>query len=444
METPSAKSRMLDGMSLLSDEPEASNIFFGFKDHAERVVALLESSKAVTPFSIAIHGEWGSGKTTLLDLVCERLSRDTHLIRFNAWEYERSGVVPSLLKCIEDKISAPGIDTKVLRNQIFSFAMDVLLRNSIGMTQRDARDHFTSSHRRVTSVRRELAKLVAGQNLVIIIDDLDRCTTDNVLSVLESVKMFLNTKNVTVVMAIDIEKVERAWALRYNSAVGKAEGREHAEKLFALKLSLPPKSREHMASYVQHHAASLDKTDVDFVLSNAQHNPRKIKRMLNLLYVILQTMPDRGASSQEIDDNFRADLKMVIAWIALTLNHPDMARKIWREPPLLVTAAVICNRLEHRGALLELLERVDKNKMINASWRTSRISVSSSVLKPDVYHLLRDIANEPPSLSIFQHFADQFGLEEKNGQFELNDMSEYDGFCRQLETIINGSGMVGV
>ena len=429
-------------MSLLSDAPAESHIFFDFTTHAKRVSDLLKSRQTPTPFTVAIHGEWGSGKTTLLNMIEKSIGYSMPVVRFNAWEHESSSVIPSLLWSIKETLRARHIDTNVLHTRILSLAVDIALRKVANMTKHDAESHFKSEYEAPTSVKDALEKITAGCEMAIFIDDLDRCTADNVLSVLESIKTFFNVRNIKIVMAIDMIKVERAWELRYNSAVGKMEGREHTEKMFSLKLALPPKSREQLTAFVKHHAVSLDKANVDFILHNAQSNPRKIKHMLNLLYAILPDIQDRG-TDQERDANFDSDLKMLIAWIALTLNHPDMARQIQREPLLLITAAVICHHLGNRGALLELLEKISKNEIRSDQWCVTRLYVSSSVLKPDAYGLLRAIADEPPSFDIVSHVADQFNLG-NNGLLELNSMDGYEAFRDQLQSIIDSSGMVGV
>ena len=437
----SAREKLLEGMSLLSDKPADSHLFFDFKTHAKRVADLLKSDKTPTPFTVAIHGEWGSGKTTLLNLIEKSVGNSMQVIRFDAWEHERSDIIASLLKRIEEKLCAQKVDTKALLIQIASFATDAFLRKTANMTQAEAKNHFNFLYRAPTSVKATLEKLTADHKIVIFIDDLDRCTADNVLVVLESIKTFFDVTNIKIVMAIDTVKVERAWELRYNSSVGKMEGREHTEKMFSLKLALPPKSREQLAAFVKHHAGSLDKADVDFILHNAQSNPRKIKHMLNLLYATLPNVEERGGSAQERDANFNSDLKMLIAWIALTLNHPDMARQIQREPLLLITAAIICRQLGNRGALLEFLEKIDKNEIRENQWRVHNLYVSSDMLKPDAYGLLRAIADEPPSFSIVSHVADQFNLED--GPLELNSMDGYEAFHDQLQSVIDSSGMIG-
>lgn len=193
------KSQLINGMSLLSDEPESSKILFNFENYAKQISDLLQSSNIISPFTIAIHGEWGSGKTTLLDLIIRNFSSfsaDHKIIKFNAWEYERSDIVTSLLKHIEEKIKENDRSgaTNDFTQQILSLTTDALLRKSIGMTKADVEEHFTSHYNTITTIRQTLENLLKGTKFIIFIDDLDRCLADNILNVLEAIKMFFNIK----------------------------------------------------------------------------------------------------------------------------------------------------------------------------------------------------------------------------------------------------------
>ena len=447
-----ARQRMTKGMSLLSDEPASSNIFFNFKEYAEQVLGLL-SDKTVSPFTIAIHGEWGSGKTTLLEIIRQDLEcrKSLKIIKFNAWEYERTDVVASLLQHIERKIREDNNTerTDELTRHIASLAVDVLLRKTIGLSKKDVEAHFSSRYDATESIKRTLERVMGETRMVILIDDLDRCLADNVLNLLEAIKMFLNIKNLIIVMAIDITKIERAWELRYGARAEKIEGREHVEKMFQLKLALPPKSREDMLGYIKHHAGSLTTTNAEFILDNSQFNPRKVKRMLNLLYVLLQNLPDRGDMPDRIDDNFKVDSRILISWAALTLNHPDMARKIQEEPDLLIRTAVICNRVKSYDRLRSLLDDIDrKNHGVNV-WRNHEIKIEQDVLTANVHSFLNDIVAEPTSFKIISHFADQFGLNKRTeGNVFLMSKSRMKGidskFRPLLCDIIERAGLVGV
>ncbi len=327
----SVKDELLEHMALNSDEPDSSEDFFNFKEYAEQISKLLQSPSMISPFTIAIHADWGMGKTTLLHMIKQNFSNyniNCKVIEFNAWEYENLDIVTSLLIKIRDALVDKGsIRTSHFAKSIGTFVVDATLRRTTNMNLKDAKNHFEQHNATISTLRETLESLTKETRLFLFIDDLDRCSTENVLEMLEAIKMFFNVKNIIVLMAIDISKIERAWELRYSSKMGEIEGKEHIEKIFPLKLALPPKSAKELHSYVKSIAKSLSDDNVEFILHNSQFNPRKIKRMMNLLYFILLNLPDRGSGINEINKNFEIDFKMLIAWIALTLNHSKIAKK---------------------------------------------------------------------------------------------------------------------
>ncbi|HEY7291686.1 MAG TPA: P-loop NTPase fold protein [Vicinamibacterales bacterium] len=70
----------------------------------------------------------------------------------------------------------------------------------------------------VRTFRREFAKLLAEadiETLVVLIDDLDRCSPDRIVENLEAVKLFLSVKNTAFVIGADRRIVEHAIRSRY-------------------------------------------------------------------------------------------------------------------------------------------------------------------------------------------------------------------------------------
>jgi len=46
------------------------------------------------------------------------------------------------------------------------------------------------------------------KNLVIIVDDLDRCTPERIIDTLEAIKLFLSVKKTTFIVAVDQRVIE--------------------------------------------------------------------------------------------------------------------------------------------------------------------------------------------------------------------------------------------
>lgn len=182
--------------------------------------------------------------------------------------------------------------------------------------------------------------MVTGERLLIFIDGLDRCSIDNVLEMLEAIKMLLSAKGVIDVIAVDMTKLERAWELRYKSETGIQEGREQVEKIFQLKLSLPPKEQEEIGRFIEHKAASLPHELQALIVDGCPKNPRKIKRILNLIRYLIT------AVNAEDDKTFQNYFPVLVIWSILTIVYPELARIIRESPISLVQIALILNYLE--------------------------------------------------------------------------------------------------
>ncbi len=79
----------------------------------------------------------------------------------------------------------------------------------------------------------EMLKESTIQTLVVLIDDLDRCSPERIIENLEAIKLFLNVENTAFVIGADPRIVRHAIAVRYKDAVEAAgkDGAEQAERL---------------------------------------------------------------------------------------------------------------------------------------------------------------------------------------------------------------------
>ena len=99
------------------------------------------------------------------------------------------------------------------------------------MSADDAKKHFTEFVKHISTIRENLEDLTKSNRLIIFVDDLDRCNVENILDMLEAIKMFFTAKGVIFVVAVDIDKIERVWQLRYNNELAVTESRDHIEKI---------------------------------------------------------------------------------------------------------------------------------------------------------------------------------------------------------------------
>jgi hypothetical protein len=125
-----------------------------------------------------------------------------------------------------------------------------------------------------------------GKPLVVMIDDLDRCLPEQVLQIIDAVKMFLDVPGCIFVLAVDRDIIEDAVELKY--APGASGSRlqklreTYAERIIQMPLALPPALPGMARNFVRDLAGS----DADIVecapilIGAPPYNPRRIKRSI--------------------------------------------------------------------------------------------------------------------------------------------------------------------
>ena len=342
------REKILKSLALIKDEP-ATDLMFGFDKLATQVHKVLMNPSTATPFVIAIHGEWGSGKTSLINIIYEKTKQlivynetNWKILKFDAWEYERTDVVVALMQQIAS-VYSESKSTKFLKS-LSNFIADIALKKTVGVSMSDVKDHFEELVKHVSTIQKDLEELTGDNRLIVFVDDLDRCNIDNVLDMLEAIKMFLTAKGVIFIVAVDMDKIERAWELRYNSKLGVSEGRKHIEKIFQVKLSLPPKGSEEMGEFLSSLSPDFLTDDrKNLIIKICDRNPRKIKRLLNLVYFVLLGLPD--------DDDFEKTVTPVISWCILISSFPQLAKTIKYDPKSLFRISLICCLFKNLPAL---------------------------------------------------------------------------------------------
>jgi hypothetical protein len=108
---------------------------------------------------------------------------------------------------------------------------------------------------RVGAFRRDLEELITStgvDRVVIFIDDLDRCLPDNIVSLLEIVKLFLAVPMTAFVIGADERLVRHAVARRYPD-IGDDEdsvSRDYLEKMIQIPIRIPPMTPGETETYL--------------------------------------------------------------------------------------------------------------------------------------------------------------------------------------------------
>ncbi|MFK7114672.1 P-loop NTPase fold protein [Flavobacterium oreochromis] len=255
---------------------ETSDDLLGFKVHADLIIDVINDSD-VLPVTIGVFGDWGSGKSSILKIVEKELIGDdkdsfkdgTLVLYFNGWVFEgyddaKAALLESiiekfakhkklgskvrdetlkLLKSVKwmrlmglgfKKIAVPAataylaggvslipyllnefsqIEATELVNKLKGEEAESFLNSII---KKNEEDEITM----VREFRDDFKKMLDKskiEKLVVIIDDLDRCTPDRLIENLEAIKLFLNVDKTAFVIGADPRIVRHAIELRYKT-----------------------------------------------------------------------------------------------------------------------------------------------------------------------------------------------------------------------------------
>lgn len=381
----SYKEQVLKELAFLKDEPDIESDLFGFKIFASQLQNFLLDPKAPTPYTIGLHGEWGSGKTSLVYRIYKQISQKANntdgsienykTIWFDAWEYEKLDPVLALMNRIALAYTGKNKQKfkQILKGLLLTTA-DLALHAYTPFGLEKIQKNFESTIKEIPTIAQKLESMVGNRRLIVFIDDLDRCLIDNVLGILEAIKLFLSARGVIFVIAVDMTKLERAWALRYQgSGTALQEGRDHVDKIFQLKLSLPPKTELDIESYVRNMSGSIEDKIRRLIIYGCPPNPRKLKKVINLIIFLL---------SSTDDNKFQKYFAPIVIWSIFTTVFPELSLEVKANPRSLVEMAMIAYHLRDLDGL-ELTMNGFKQMMVNKTQTVNISRVGSLSIKSE-------------------------------------------------------------
>ncbi|MGD1043841.1 MAG: P-loop NTPase fold protein [Bacteroidota bacterium] len=292
---------------------------------ARAIADQIAKTKIIRTYSI--NGEWGCGKTVFMDWLKEELEakKDEKIIvvPFNAWKHERIGnMVYPLMQELKERAEG-----KVFKNKMDEYEKKVfvsvavlfgigIIAHPLGL--KEAITIIVQLSKSIMSRLKDLDKrneeVSALQSdfqnwvdyiiqsyekpkcskIVFLIDELDRCSPENVLTMLESIKIFLGAKNTVFVFSIDKGIIAKAISSKYGS-LSIEDGHEYLEKMIEFSYELPFKSEivwNNLYSDIKEDFSSLNSVDMNFVPTlltlSGISSLRKVKRILNRFVFVLE------------------------------------------------------------------------------------------------------------------------------------------------------------
>lgn len=282
-----------------------------YKPYAELIYEICNNQR-MNPLTIGLFGKWGIGKSTLLGLIEDKIKSKEPIedgvivISLNAWMFEgyddaKTAIMGSLLKAIEENESIgekfiDGFKSLIKRVNWFRVAgtvakngIPLALSLTTGMPilpvesmicnvkktfekkddiqkLEDGLNQFKEEHLNediaeniidnVRVFREEFEKQleeVGIKNLIVMVDDLDRCNPDRILDTLEAIKLFLSVKRTTFIVAVDERVVTYAVKKKYPRLTDDDEldvSNDYIEKIIQLPIKLPELSETDIKNYM--------------------------------------------------------------------------------------------------------------------------------------------------------------------------------------------------
>lgn len=288
---------------------ETTEDLLGFKVHADLITEVVRDD-SLLPITIGVFGDWGSGKSSILKIASEQLGElddGTFVLYFNGWLFEgyddaKAALLESIIKEFErNKQFGPKVKGKAKKllksvnwmrvvglgfkkvalpaaSAYFSGGLSLIpyltekfqsikSEEIFEKLQGEKSEEFLKSLLQdtdeedksmlVREFRDEFAKLIDEskiKKLVVVIDDLDRCTPDRIIENLEAIKLFLNVEKTAFIIGSDPRIVRHAIEYRFKpNHDGGDNDRivdDYLEKLIQVPYYLPKLSDSEVETYI--------------------------------------------------------------------------------------------------------------------------------------------------------------------------------------------------
>jgi hypothetical protein len=303
--------------------------YIDFQNYINAICRIIDN-KNLHPCSLGVFGDWGSGKSSLMKMVSEKYesNEDVLVIKFNGWLFEGyEDAKTVLMGRIVDEIVAKRtlsekakdlafklfkkIDFMKVGGTLFKYGISFATMGPAGLAiasttdalskfkdikpeeylkekkespENDIRSSIQEFHKNFE----ELLDETKLKNIIVFIDDLDRCCPDTIIATLEAIKLFLFVKNTIFIIGADERLIKYAVRKRFPEIPGdNAEvGRDYLEKLIQFPIRIPFLSSWEIETYINLLFSKLYLEDEKFEILRNKIFEEKNKSNLSYSFVL--------------------------------------------------------------------------------------------------------------------------------------------------------------
>lgn len=392
---------------LIADDSnfESTKDSIGHEKIVEQLTALVKD--AATPTNIALYGPWGSGKTTIGALLGNELKDDLKgisFVRFDAFKYVDLSLRRNFIKVIAKEL----YDHELIRRQtwneikkkldtasrstnkvklswwifplffilyLWSYIYDklsiflpasllhlielapkvtlpiaVLLPPLLTLTSLQVTKNVSSPKEEdeFEEIFESMIKKSFVERLIIFVDELDRCSANDMIKTLDSIRTFFDIKKCIIIIAVDKNVLETAIEKENQQATPVDEGNPYysmggayLDKVFKYQISIPPfwknQGIEYATSLVEDKNEGLwseikkeeRKSILEILIPDYVVSPRRVKNLLNSFVLLYRLAEDKKVLADSENK-----IKIVARLACLQVEFPNFARDMLKNANL--------------------------------------------------------------------------------------------------------------
>lgn len=326
-------------------ETEIDYLNFGYMVD---MVVDIATNRELSPSTIGVYGDWGSGKSSLMKLARKKIEKKnsntgeeintvkTLCIEFNGWLFEgyedtKTSLCGTILDALADekrfskevtdyarelikkidfnKILGKGVKygldffmtggIGVLTDLSLSSLLSTIKANAGEVQAKDIEEILSKlkkndkTRTEIKNFRNEFKDLLEKskvENVVVFIDELDRCLPETVLEVFEAMRLFLFVEGMSFVIGADERLIQYSIKSKYKEVPGNNLdiGKEYLEKVIQYPLCIPQLTQAEVNQYL----ACL-------LLKQTLADDEKFNKILDIVYDLT---PNQDFSMEQISD----------------------------------------------------------------------------------------------------------------------------------------------
>ena len=343
---------------------------------AERLEKFINVEHRYVPESlvISLNGGFGSGKSTFFKMWTDRLAKNESsldklfVVEVNVWNDDYCGdPLISLVSALIESLNPENQDTQGvldaakdvgwfltgIGNQVVNklTGINPVSVGELAEKKKAARkglqdfsgnyfDIYKAKKKALASLKNAIRKIISGDNpnILVLVDELDRCRPDYAISYLETIKHVFDIKGIVFVIAVDRKQLECSAKAAFGEALNFPE---YYRKFIQREVTLPkPESETYrglVTKYVEYYLQrenerhcfmSLDTYRIDNIvglINSMKMTPRQVQEVFRIMGHVLET----GESKKGKLLWCLADGTVLMS--VLRLGSPDVYEKLGRQ-----------------------------------------------------------------------------------------------------------------